>query len=169
MSELPFPAMNSLFDPFFPKGLQWDWKGDFVRSLSDEAIETHIAQAANAPSALSLMHLYPIDGAVHRVANDATAWNAREANWSMVIAGIDPDPKQADALKTWGRAYWKAVHPYNLGGAYINFMMDDEVEGRLQATYGDNYQRLASIKAKYDPKNLFRVNQNIKPGDASRA
>ena len=81
----------------------------------------------------------------------------------MVIAGIDPDPKKANALKTWGRAYWKAVHPFNLDGAYVNFMMDDEADGRVEATYGDNYARLASIKDKYDPKNLFRVNQNIKP------
>jgi FAD/FMN-containing dehydrogenase len=82
----------------------------------------------------------------------------------MVIAGISPEPKDAEALKSWGRAYWKAVHPYNLGGAYINFMYDDEPEGRLEATYGDNYARLATVKMKYDPKNLFRVNQNITPG-----
>ena len=160
---MPFPAMQALFDPFFPKGLQWYWKGDFVKSLPDEAIDTHIAQAAKAPSELSLMHLYPIDGAVRRVPKDATAWNTRDATWSMVIAGIDADPKQADALKTWGRAYWKAIHPFNLEGAYVNFMMDDEVQGRVQATYGENYERLASVKAKYDPENLFRVNQNILP------
>jgi hypothetical protein len=163
MNQIPLPAMQSLFDPFFPKGLQWYWKGDYVKSLPDEAIDVHIAQAANAPSDFSLMHLYPIDGAVHRVAQDATAWNARDASWSMVIAGIDPDPSRANALKTWGRAYWKAVHPFNLGGVYVNFMMDDEADDRLQATYGDNFKRLAAIKAKYDPKNLFRVNQNIKP------
>ena len=163
MGAMPFPAMQGLFDPFFPKGLQWYWKGDFVKSLSDEAIHTHIAQAAKAPSELSLMHLYPIDGAVRRVPKEATAWNAREATWSMVIAGIDSDPKGADTLKTWGRAYWKAIHPFNLEGAYVNFMMDDEVEGRVQATYGENYKRLGSVKAKYDPKNLFRVNQNILP------
>ena len=69
-------------------------------------------------------------------------------------------------MKTWGRAYWKAVHPFNLGGAYVNFMMDDEADGRLQATYGDNYARLALVKAKYDPQNLFRVNQNIEPAAA---
>ena len=163
MGAMPFPAMQALFDPFFPKGLQWYWKGDFVKSLPDEAIDTHIAQAAKAPSELSLMHLYPIDGAVHRVPKDATAWNAREATWSMVIAGISSHPKQADALKTWGREYWKAVHSFNLEGAYVNFMMDDEAEGRVQATYGDNFKRLASVKAKYDPRNLFRVNQNIPP------
>jgi FAD/FMN-containing dehydrogenase len=163
MGAMPFPAMQALFDPFFPKGLQWYWKGDFVKSLPDEAIDVHIAQAAQAPSALSLMHLYPIDGAVRRVARDATAWSARDATWSMVIAAIDADPRKAEDLKAWGRGYWKAVHPYNLGGAYINFMMDDEAADRLQATYGANFTRLARIKAEYDPKNLFRVNQNIEP------
>ncbi|HSC29343.1 MAG TPA: FAD-binding oxidoreductase [Vicinamibacterales bacterium] len=163
MSAMPFPAIQALFDPFFPKGLQWYWKGDFVKSLPDEAIDVHIAQAARAPSELSLMHLYPIDGAVRRVPREATAWTARDATWSMVIAGIDQDPKKADALKSWGRGYWKAVHPFNLAGAYVNFMMDDEAEDRVRSTYGDNYARLASIKAKYDPANLFRVNQNIVP------
>jgi hypothetical protein len=166
MSEMPFPAIQALFDPFFPKGLQWYWKGDFVKSLPDEAIDTHIAQAAQAPSELSLMHLYPIDGAVRRVPKDATPWTARDASWSMVIAGIASEPSRAEALKTWGRAYWKAVHPFNLAGGYVNFMMDDETEGRIQATYGDNYQRLVSIKTKYDPQNLFRVNQNIQPAAA---
>ena len=166
MGEMPFPAMQALFDPFFPKGLQWYWKGDFVKSLPDEAIATHIAQAGRAPSDFSLMHLYPIDGAVHRVAKDATAWASRDASWSMVIAGIDPDPKNAGALKTWGRAYWSAVHPFNLGGGYVNFMMDDEAEDRLRVSYGENYARLATLKARYDPTNLFRVNQNIQPAPA---
>jgi hypothetical protein len=163
MTTMPFPAMQSLFDPLLPRGLQWYWKGDFVRSLPDEAIEAHIEQAARAPSDLSLMHLYPIDGAVRRVARQATAWNARDATWAMVIAGIDADPRNADALRNWGRTYWKRVHAFNPGGAYVNFMMDDEASGRLQATYGDNYERLATVKARYDPANLFRVNQNIEP------
>jgi hypothetical protein len=163
MGPMPFPAMQALFDPFFPKGLQWYWKGDFVTSLPDEAIRIHIEQSGSPASDFCLMHLYPIDGAVHRVAKDATAWSARDASFNMVIAAIDPDPKNADKLKAWGRAYWKAVHPFNQGGAYVNFMMDDEVEGRLEATYGENFARLAAVKAKYDPENLFRVNQNIKP------
>jgi FAD/FMN-containing dehydrogenase len=163
MNPLPFPAMQALFDVFLPAGLQWYWRGDFVRSLPDEAIDAHIARAAGAPSELSLMHLYPIDGAVHRVAADATPWSARDATWSMVIAAISDDPKQANALRTWGRAYWTAVHPFNMGGGYINFMMDDEAVGRVQASYGQNHARLASIKAKYDPTNLFRVNHNIAP------
>ena len=163
MGAMPFPAMQALFDPFFPKGLQWYWKGDFVKALSDEAIDVHIAQAARAPSAMCLTHFYPINGAVHRVASDATAWSVRDATFSMVIAAIGSDPKQAEALKTWGRGYWKAVHPFNMDGGYVNFMMDDESAGRVQASYGDNYARLAMVKARYDPHNLFRVNQNIEP------
>ncbi len=163
MGAMPFPAIQGLFDPFFPKGLQWYWKGDFVKSLPDEAIDAHIAQILKAPTDMALMHLYPIDGAVRRVARDATAWSARDATWSLVIAAIGNDPKQAEALKTWGRGYWKAVHPFNLDGAYVNFMMDDEIDGRIQASYGANYAKLATVKKRYDPQNLFRVNQNIRP------
>jgi hypothetical protein len=163
MSEMPMPTINALFDPFFPKGLQWYWKGDFVASLTDEAIDTHIANAAQAPTEICLMHLYPIDGAVHKVAKDATPWGARDASFSMVIAGISPEPAHADDLKNWGRNYWNAIHPYNLEGGYLNFMMDDEVAGRVQASFGPNYDRLATVKAKYDPNNVFRVNQNIAP------
>jgi FAD/FMN-containing dehydrogenase len=80
----------------------------------------------------------------------------------MVIAAVDPNPRTAEALKRWGRAYWQAIHPFNLEGGYVNFMMDDEVHGRVQATYGENYARLLQVKARYDPANLFRVNQNIR-------
>jgi FAD/FMN-containing dehydrogenase len=163
MGMMPFPALQSLFDPLLPKGMQWYWKGDFVKELPDEAIETHIKYISQAPSALSLTHLYPIDGAVHRVGASDTPWSARDARWSMVIAAIDPSPAKAKELKKWGRAYWEAVHPFNLAGAYVNFLMDDENDDRVQATYGPNYKRLAEVKKKYDPKNLFRVNQNIRP------
>jgi FAD/FMN-containing dehydrogenase len=163
MGEMPWTAINSLFDPFFPKGLQWYWKGDFVKALSDEAIDVHIANALKAPTPFCLMHLYPIDGAVRRVAQGATPWSARDASFSMVVAAISPDPKDAGALKAWGRAYWEAIHPFNMKAAYVNFMDADEADNRVELSYGDNYKRLASIKAKYDPDNLFRVNQNIKP------
>ena len=143
--------------------MQWYWRGDFVKTLPDEAINAHLEQAAKTPSQLSLMHLYPIDGAVHRVGKADTAWAARDASWSMVIAGIDPNPANAGAITRWTRDYWSAVHPFNPGGAYSNFMMDDEGEARVKAAYGDNYPRLAAIKRKYDPTNLFHVNQNIRP------
>jgi FAD/FMN-containing dehydrogenase len=164
MSMMPFPSMQALFDPFFPKGLQWYWKGDFVNELTDAAIDAHIANTAKAPSELSLMHLYPIDGAVHRVGKDETPWAARDARWSMVIAAIDANPQAAGALTRWGRDYWEAVHQFNPGGGYVNFMMDDEGDARLRASYGDNYERLVAAKSKFDPSNLFHVNQNIRPG-----
>ncbi len=167
MGVMPFPVLQSLFDPLMPKGLQWYWKGDFVKTLPDEAIDAHIEHAAKTPSELSLMHLYPIDGAVHRIGKDETAWNARNATWSMVIAGIDPNPQKAGVLTRWGKAYWKAVHPYNSGGGYVNFMMGEEDETRLKASYGDNYERLAAVKKRYDPTNFFRVNQNIRPAQSS--
>ena len=159
---MPFTALQSLFDPLLPKGLQWYWKGDFVKELPDAAIDLHLEHAEKSPSELSLMHLYPIDGAVHRVGPDETAWNYRDATWSMVIAGIDPDPAKAESLRAWARGYWEALHPHTLGGAYVNFMME-EGEDRIRATYGNNHNRLAAIKKKYDPTNFFRVNQNIKP------
>jgi FAD/FMN-containing dehydrogenase len=160
---MPYPMLQSLFDALYPKGLQWYWKGDFVKTLPDEAIEAHLAHAAKLPTVFSAMHLYPIDGAVHRPKKDATAWNCRDATWSMVIFGVDPDPTKAPALKKWARDYWEAVHPFDLAGAYPNFMMDDEGDARVKAAYGENYDTLATLKKKYDPANLFRVNQNIRP------
>jgi len=163
MSTMPFPALQSLFDPLMPKGLQWYWRGDFVRELTDEAIDVHIAQARKLPSTLSLMHLYPIDGAVRRSGKNDTAWNTRDATWSMVIAGIDANPQKAGEITRWTKGYWNAIHPFSNGGGYVNFMMDDEDGDRLRATYGDNYDRLVMLKDKYDPTNFFSVNQNIRP------
>jgi FAD/FMN-containing dehydrogenase len=160
---MPYAVIQTLFDPLLPKGMQWYWKGDFVKELPDAAIDAHIAHAAKLPSALSLMHLYPIDGAVHRQKTDTTAWSHRDAAWSLVICAADPDPAKAPALKQWAQDYWMAVHPFNLEGAYANFMMDDEGEARVKAAYGANYDRLATVKKKYDPANLFHVNQNIRP------
>lgn len=164
MMTVPFVDWQAAFDGLLPKGLQWYWKGDYVDELTDAAIDEHLKYGTNTPSGLSLMHLYPIDGAVQEVDGDATAWGARRATWSMVIAGIDPEPAKADVLKKWASDYWAAVHAHNPhGGAYINFMMDDEGDDRVRAAYGENYARLREVKRRYDPENLFRVNQNIKP------
>jgi FAD/FMN-containing dehydrogenase len=162
VGPMPFTTIQTLFDPLLPKGMQWYWKGDFVRELPDGAIDAHIEHGLNTPTELSLMHLYPIDGAVHRIASDATAWNYRDATWSMVIAGIDPDPANAEAITSWAKDYWSALEPHSAGGAYVNFMMEEGQE-RVQATYGGNYERLVEVKTTYDPTNLFRVNQNIRP------
>ncbi|HXV75539.1 MAG TPA: FAD-binding oxidoreductase [Candidatus Polarisedimenticolaceae bacterium] len=162
---MPFPMLQGLFDPLLPKGLQWYWKGDFVRELTDTAIDVHAEHGRATPTPLSLMHLYPIDGAVHDVAASATAWSYRDVRWSMVIAGIDPDPANAGKLTSWAKGYWDALRGQTAGGAYVNFMME-EGQDRVQATYGTNYARLVRIKTKYDPSNVFRVNQNIRPAAA---
>ena len=169
MSEMPYPTLQTLFDGLMPKGLQWYWRGDFVHDLPDAAIDIHIDYAKRVPGELSTMHLYPIDGAVHDLPADATAWRCRDATWSMVIAGIDRDPGNAKALKDWSRSYWAAVHPFNRSGAYVNFMMDDEGPGRVEATYGANHARLARAKHRYDPANLFNCNVNIPPAAPTRS
>jgi FAD/FMN-containing dehydrogenase len=162
VGPLTFPALQGMFDPIYPQGLQWYWRGDFVNELSDEAIERHLEFARRLPTMHSTMHLYPINGAVHRVGQNETAFSFRDSTWSQVIVGVDPDPAKAEELRDWTVAYWEALHPYSAGGSYVNFLMEEGQE-RVQTTYRDNYPRLAAIKAKYDPENFFRVNQNIKP------
>jgi len=162
VGEMPVPVLQGMFDALYPPGIHTYWKADYVNELSDEAIDIHLRHAAQLPTMLSTMHLYPVNGAAARVDNHATAWNYRDATWSMVIVGIDPDAANDALITNWARNYWQELHPYGAGGAYVNFMMD-EGEDRVKATYGDNYDRLVAVKTKYDPKNMFRVNQNIKP------
>lgn len=163
IGEAPYPGLQSAFDGLYPRGLQWYWRGDFFRTVPDAAVEAHARFADELPTMHSAMHLYPIDGAVNRVGADETAWAYRDVNFSQVIVGVDPDPTNAPAIKKWTLDYWEATHPYSAGGAYANFMMDDEGQDRVRATYGANYGRLTEIKATYDPKNVFRINQNIRP------
>ena len=162
VGPMPYPVLQGLFDGLYPPGLQWYWKGDFFRELSDDAIKLHVQHGAKLPTPLSTMHLYPVDGAVHRVAGDDTAFSFRDSRWSQVIVGVDPDPANNERIAAWARGYWNALHPYSAGGAYVNFMMEEGQE-RVMATYQDNYMRLVEIKKKYDPENLFRINQNINP------
>lgn len=162
VGPMPHLALQSAFDGIYPPGHQWYWKADFVNELSDEAIALYVKHGSALPTPQSTMHLYPINGAAHRVGNSDTPWAYRDATWAQVIVGVDPDPANNDRIVAWAKDAWDALHPYSAGGAYVNFMMD-EGEDRVKATYRHNYARLAKIKNKYDPANLFRVNQNIKP------
>ncbi|MYW01576.1 FAD-binding oxidoreductase [Streptomyces sp. SID3343] len=162
-TPMPYPALQSLFDELIPTGLQWYWRGDFFDRIADEAIDLHAKYAADLPTALSTMHLYPVDGAAGRVGPDDTAWDHRDALWSGVFAGIDPDPANADVVRQWCVDYWEALHPHSMGGAYVNFLGVGEGSDRIRATYGNHYDRLAAIKRAYDPHNLFHANQNIEP------
>jgi FAD/FMN-containing dehydrogenase len=159
---MPHPALQGAFDPVYPAGDQWYWRADFVNEIPDGAVEAHAKFGAEMPTWKSTMHLYPIDGAAHDVGASDTPWSYREANWGSVFAGVDSDPAKADEIRQWCVDYFEALHPFSAGGAYVNMMMD-EGQDRVRASYRDNYDRLAQIKATYDPGNLFRVNQNIQP------
>jgi FAD/FMN-containing dehydrogenase len=163
IQPMPLPVINSVFDALYPPGHQWYWRTDLVKDIPDAAIEQHLEFAARMPTPQSTMHMYPVDGAGSRVGKGDTAWPNREARWNQVMVGVDPDPAKKDELREWTVAYWEALHPYAAGGSYVNMMMDEGGEERVRAAYGANYERLAQIKAKYDPDNFFHVNQNIRP------
>jgi FAD/FMN-containing dehydrogenase len=162
VGPVPFPVAQSAFDGLFVKGLQWYWRGDNFTDLNDEAIARAVEHGSKIPTMLSTMHLYPVNGAAQRVSRNDTAYSFREALFAEVIVGVDPDPAKAEEITNWCKDFWEAMHPYSAGGAYVNFMMEEGQE-RVQASYRDNYPRLAEIKRRYDPDNLFRVNQNIRP------
>lgn len=162
VGEMPYPAIQTLFDGLFPPGLQWYWRADFFNELGSEVSAQHLKFGSNIPTPLSQMHLYPISGAASRVGNEETPWAYRDAKYAGVIVGVDPDPANADKITSWCKDYYEALHPYSSGGAYSNFMMEEGQE-RVQASYKHNYGRLTRIKKQYDPDNFFSVNQNIKP------
>jgi hypothetical protein len=165
VQPMPHAALQTAFDGLYPRGDQWYWRADFVKEIPDEAVEIHSRFGSQLPTGQSTMHLYPIDGAAHDVAEGDTAWGYRDANWGAVFAGVDPDPANRDAISRWSIDYHEALHPYSAGGAYVNMMMD-EGEERVRASYRGNYDRLARVKRAYDPENVFRINQNIRPADS---
>jgi FAD/FMN-containing dehydrogenase len=162
IAPVPLNAWNSAFDGLYPEGQQQYWRADFVADLPDEAIAVHAERGPTVPSVSSTMHLYPIDGAVHDVAADATAFAARDVRFAQVILGADGDASRAGELRDWVTGYHEALHPYAARGAYVNFMMEEGAD-RIRATYGPNYDRLQQVKRAYDPDNVFHVNQNIPP------
>jgi FAD/FMN-containing dehydrogenase len=163
IGPMTMPQLNSAFDGLYEPGLQWYWKADFVDELTDEAIARHVEHGSQLPTLHSTMHLYPIDGAAGRPATGDTAFAFRGSRWAQVIVGVDPDPAKAEEIRAWARSYHEALHPHSAGGAYVNFLMHDEGDERVRATYGPNHDRLREVKRRYDPANLFRVNQNIEP------
>ncbi|MFC4603122.1 FAD-binding oxidoreductase [Rhodococcus kronopolitis] len=162
LHPMPFNVLQSAFDGLYPAGLQWYWRADFFNEISDDAIDVHCKFGARLPTGHSTMHLYPIDGAAGRVADDATAFAYRGGGWAGVIVGVDPDPANADTITGWAKDYWTELHPTSAGGAYVNFLMD-EGQDRVRASYLGNYDRLAEVKERYDPDNVFHINQNIRP------
>jgi hypothetical protein len=162
LGPIPYPALQGAFDALYPQGLQHYWKAEFVKELTDEVIDVHLAYGPKVPSVSSAVHLYPIDSAAGRVAPGDTAFSYRDARFATVIAAMYPDPRDTPANVAWVREYHAALSAHSAGGAYVNFMMEEGQE-RIAATYRDNYRRLIEVKGTYDPANLFHLNQNIKP------
>jgi FAD/FMN-containing dehydrogenase len=162
VGPVPFSGLAGAFDALYPPGLQHYWKSRFATELTDDAIEAHLEHGPKVPAVNSTMHLYTINGAVQRVASDATAFAYRDAMFLTNIAGMWPDPSQNEQNIQWVRDYYDALAPYSEEGGYVNFMSGDD-QDRLRATYRGNYDRLVEVKRRYDPGNVFRVNQNIKP------
>ncbi|MCB0200784.1 MAG: FAD-binding oxidoreductase [Caldilineae bacterium] len=162
VDRVPYPLLQSAFDPIVPSGLHHYWKADFMPELSDNAIAAHVKHGPGIPTVQSTLHIYPTDCAVQRVPAQESAYCHRQARFVHMIAVASPDPEQMPAGIEWTRGYWNALHPHSTGGSYVNFLMD-EGDDSVRATYGENYARLVALKNKYDPTNLFRLNQNIKP------
>ena len=162
VGPMPHPILQSMFDGLAGPGMHNYWRGDFLSELTDEAIAKHVEYGSTVPNIFSAVHLYPVDGVAGRVAPDATAWSYRDARWAEVIFAADPDPASFDSLKNWVIESWGLLHPFSMGGGYVNFLVDEGQE-RVQTSYRDNYGRLGELKRRYDPTNLFRLNQNIEP------
>ena len=162
VGPLPYPALNAAFDPIFPKGIRSYWKGSFVKTLTEDAIKAHVEHGSKVPAVSATMHLYPVNGAVHKKKSSDTAFAYRDAKFAAVYVAASMEPKDDAPFKKWVRDYYDATLPHSEEGGYINFMAEDD-QGKIKENYGPNYERLTKVKKKYDPDNLFHLNQNIAP------
>ena len=161
----PWTVVQSAFDPFFPKGQrQYYFKSRYLKNLGDDAIDALLPRAIHPPVAPILVALWHYGGAMQRVGNTETAFMGREAPFLLSVDCIWDDPAKNDEVIAYARAYLAAMEPFAHGGLYVNFSgFGEEGDKLVRDTYGANYQRLVALKNKYDPGNLFRLNQNIKP------
>lgn len=160
----PYVALQSGFDPFFPKGALYYWKSRALSGLPQDAIDTIVDAAVRRPSPQTDLGIWHWGGAISRVGETETAFGGRDTPFLAVVEASWSDPAQNDQAIGWARETWDALEPYSTGGMYLNFPgLGEEKEALVRAGYGVNYDRLASLKAKYDPGNLFRMNLNITP------
>ncbi|MEA2598608.1 MAG: hypothetical protein QOF01_5077 [Thermomicrobiales bacterium] len=163
VGPMPYTALQQMLDEGFPSGLPVYWRSHFLTDLGDGAIEKMVASYATVTSPLSAVLVEHVGAAVARVDRNATAFDHRDAEYNLAIISRWPDPALADASIAWTRELWDAMTPH-ARGVYVNYLGVGEAEDRVRAAYGDEkYARLVEIKNRYDPTNLFRYNQNIKP------
>ena len=163
ISPHPFTGWEAAFDPLLTPGARNYWKSHDFTDLSDEAIKVILEAVRSLPSPECEVFIAHVGGAMARVPANATAWPNRDAHFIMNAHTRWRDKNQDSACIAWARQLFEATTPYASGSVYINFMPDDEKD-RVEKAYGPNYRRLTEIKRRYDPHNLFRVNQNIRPG-----
>ena len=161
VARMPYCAMQRQVDVSYPKGHRHYWKSAFLKGLTDDVIDLVIEAVSTSPSPLNTIMFETYGGAVARVANDATAFGHRDAMFNLGILAISHDPAIDAEQTAWARDGWQKILPYSTGGAYVNYLSEGE---DVHSAYSDaRFQRLAAIKAQYDPANLFRFNQNIPP------
>jgi FAD/FMN-containing dehydrogenase len=163
LGPIPYTAHQSMLDAGFPAGNQVYWKGTFLRELSGGAMDVLVKQGAKLPNPTCGLVLEHFHGALSRVPNDATAFAQRGASFNVAIVSQWQDAAEADGCIAWARETFEALQPYSTGGVYLNYLGVGDDAGRVRDALGTNYDRLATIKEKFDPGNLFRVNQNIAP------
>jgi FAD/FMN-containing dehydrogenase len=164
IGPIPYTVQNTLLDEAFPKGAQNYWKSVFLEELTDGAIDTMVEQFAACPSPMSGMVLEHFHGEVARIPADATAVAYRETGFNFLITGVWPDAADTPANVAWTRAAFDAMQEFASPRRWLNYLGEDETgEDPLRAAYGSNYDRLVQVKTAYDPTNLFRLNQNIRP------
>jgi FAD/FMN-containing dehydrogenase len=163
--SMSYVEAQSILDSAIPPlGLRSYWKSHFLKEISDQAIDTLIDHFAKVSSPRTAIQFQQFGGAVSRVREDATAFGHRQdGEYDLIILSLWQNSSDDNANISWTRELWDAMKPFSPGGVYINNLGDDEPEGRVRAAYGPNYDRLVAMKNKYDPTNLFRLNQNIKP------
>jgi FAD/FMN-containing dehydrogenase len=166
IAPMSYVQLQSMQEAAFPPGLHCYWKSNFLRALSDEAIETMIEEFQKVPSLTSVVGIEHLGGAVRRAGEDETAFDHRKAHFNLIIVGLWHDPAAKDQHIRWTRTFWNSIQPFSSGGVYVNYLGAEEDEGaeRVAAAYGPvKHERLSALKKKYDPNNLFRLNQNIRP------
>jgi hypothetical protein len=159
----PYVMHQTLFDAGVPAGRHYYWKSEYLPGLSDAAIETTIGYAHRLSSPLSAVLLFQLGGMISRIDERSTSVGNRDAGFVFNIQSSWLEPAESERHMYWTREFWSAMRPFATGGVYMNFLTSEEGEARIRAAYGANYDRLVELKNSYDPTNLFRVNQNIKP------
>jgi hypothetical protein len=162
IGPMPYPVINTLFDELLPKGLRHYWKSELTTDIAEDAVDLHLGHAARVPTLESGTFFFPLDGACHRVGADETAFAFRDARFGAGVFGTWDEPADDEPNITWVRDYHEAVRPFSLGAGYVNFASADE-QGSAPQVYRQNHERLAQVKHRHDPENLFRLNQNVAP------